>query len=84
MSDKELAKAAAEEAVRSFACLVFEIDIDDTEEMKTFRRDMRFMHELRKASEHTRAAIWKSVVTIMIGGVAVAMWKGLPWGGLTK
>ena len=77
----KIAEEAAQKAVKeTFA--MFNVNVEDDESRERFMKDMMFMRDLRKSSEAAKSTAFKTLIGLIITGVSVALWKGLPWGGL--
>lgn len=75
-----IAEDAAERASRRTSRDVFKlfgVDIEDQEQVNSFRADLIHAHNMRKLSERAGARVWMMVVSAGTGGALVAMWDGI-------
>jgi hypothetical protein len=79
LSDEAIIEAAVDLAIKkTFAILG--VDIDKPESVEAFREDLRFGRKLRKMSDHGAMAM----VTVVIGGLLLALWYGIKAAASTK
>lgn len=79
LSDEAIIEAAVDSAIKkTFAILG--VDIDKPESVEAFREDLRFGRKLRKMSDHGAMAM----VTVVIGGLLLALWYGIKAAVSTK
>jgi len=79
LSDEAIIELAVDSAIKkTFAILG--VDIDKPESVEAFREDLRFGRKLRKMSDHGSMAM----VTVVIGGLLLALWYGIKAAASTK
>lgn len=66
-------QTAAEEAIRGFL-MRLGTDPDDTEEMKSLRKDFGHLRASREIKETVTKQAWIATVTLMLSAVASAIW----------
>ena len=71
-----VAEEAAKKAVHE-TFMLLNVDVNDVESRERFQANMRFMHDLRKTSEATKSAIFKTIIVLVVTGICAAIWKGL-------
>lgn len=79
LSDEAIIEAAVDSAIKkTFAILG--VDIDKPESVEAFREDLRFGRKLRRMSDHGTMAM----VSVVIGGILLALWYGIKAAASTK
>ena len=68
---QDLIREAVRDELREFG-----LRADDTEHIEATREDLRFAHRMRTASEGFAARVGMAVITIVVGGVTLALWEG--------
>ena len=51
--------------------------IEDSEDRREAREDFRFVRRLRKATDGAASKIGYAVITVLTGGMLVALWVGI-------
>lgn len=68
---KEMIQQTVKETVKTFG-----IDTEDVDHMNAFRDDLRFLREWRLGTNKLTMRVLLTVVTVVVGGAASAIWIG--------
>ena len=74
------ATAIAQEAAKATSAAIFKelgLDVKNAKDMKRQRADLEFLHAFHNGASRAGARAMFSLITIMIGGLALALWEGI-------